>query len=1044
MTINEAAFQERFDKLNENQREAVETIYGPVMVIAGPGTGKTEVLAMRIANLMKSEAQVQPHEILCLTYTDEATNSMRRRLVQVIGTAAHKVNIFTFHAFCNNIIQAHSEYFSLRTLQPITDLERTELMYGLIDSLPSGHLLRRLSGGIYTDVPRLLSLFELMKRENYSPKEISEHIDAYLASLPENPEYIYKKKTNGFEKGQPKQDKIDEETKRMETTRAAAQLLDVYEKHMRDLGRYDFSDMILWVLKAFEEQPWLLQTYQERFQFILVDEFQDTNGAQNDLLKTLTSYWEDPNIFVVGDDDQSIFEFQGARIRNIVDFYDRHRESIKVVILPHNYRSSQEIIDKAMASIKNNGQRLINQIEDIKLEKNIVAANSRFTEATEKIHPVVKMYPCVLQEETDVVNQIIALRDNNVPLNEIAILYAQHKQVANIIDIFEKKGIPFDVKRPANILELPVIEQILSILKYLDLESKKPFSGEDLLFTLLHCPWTKIVPSDLGLVALRMQSIPYTDTARKWKLSLSNEQWLRETGLKNAQAILKWGRLLETWETELTTMPVLLLLEKVLYEGGIVQHEISRPDKIWRLQVLNTFFDFVKDSLDRNAKLNLSTLLKMVERMNDEHISLPVHRVVQSDRGVKLYTAHSSKGNEFEHVFLIGCTKNFWEKKAGNNRQYKLPENLVGTENDERKVYKEEEARRLFFVALTRAKKHLTISYSSNDNAGKALEVSQFVDEICEGDEAIKVAVTDDPISSFIQTTLQPVKPEYFTYANEQWIDRALQQFTMSATSLSRYLRCPLEFYFAELLRVPSQKSDALAFGTAIHAALERFYKEMKVNGDFPPKESLLEWFKYALNKDIASFTQTQLDRRMEQGLTVLAEFYDENIDKLQKNVEIEYKVPRYILEGVPVTAKIDRIEKDGVHCRVFDYKTGKPENNGSKTSSPNDKNPNGGDYWRQMFFYKIVLEHMEENPWIVDQGTFEFVQKLDKGGYKNYTIPFFEHEQALVMQQIKDTYSNIMRKNFDHGCGEAECQWCNFAKNYELLRPSDETEMDD
>src|ERR1043165_4512447 len=145
----EAALLTRYNKLNTAQKQAVDTIYGPVMVIAGPGTGKTEVLSMRIAGLLRSEAQVQPQEILCLTYTDEATNAMRRRLVQIIGAAAHKVQIFTFHGFCNTVIQAAPDYFSKRSLQPVTDLERAEMLYYMLDELPAGHPLRRLSGNVY-------------------------------------------------------------------------------------------------------------------------------------------------------------------------------------------------------------------------------------------------------------------------------------------------------------------------------------------------------------------------------------------------------------------------------------------------------------------------------------------------------------------------------------------------------------------------------------------------------------------------------------------------------------------------------------------------------------------------------------------------------------------------------------------------------------------------------------------------------------------------------------------------------------------------------
>ena len=410
MLINEDLFLDRYNKLNERQREAVDTIYGPVMVIAGPGTGKTEVLSMRIAALLRSEAQVQPHEILCLTYTDEATNAMRRRLLQIIGPAAHKVNIYTFHAFCNNVIQNNSESFSMRSLQPITDLERTELLYQMIEELPQGHPLRKLSGNIYFDSGKLNRLFDLMKREYLTPAYISEAIDEYVADLPNREEYVYKRKYKEFQKGDLKQDQVYEETRKMEGSKAAALLFDSYEQLMKNSGRYDFNDMIIWVLKAFNENPALLQSYQERYQFILVDEFQDTNGSQNELLTLLSSYWDDPNIFVVGDDDQSIYEFQGARIRNIIDFYERHRDNIKIVVLPHNYRSSQPIIDKAMATIQNNQKRLINQLQHLGLDKNIISAGERFKNTADIVLPVVKVYANILQEEADTVLQIEQLR----------------------------------------------------------------------------------------------------------------------------------------------------------------------------------------------------------------------------------------------------------------------------------------------------------------------------------------------------------------------------------------------------------------------------------------------------------------------------------------------------------------------------------------------------------------------------------------------------------------------------------------------------------
>lgn len=1051
MNINEDIFLQRYNNLNEQQREAVDNIYGPVMVIAGPGTGKTEVLSMRIANLLRSEAQVQPNEILCLTYTDEATNSMRRRLVQVIGTAAHRVNIHTFHAFCNNIIQNNSEYFSLRTLQPITDLERTELLYGMLEDLPQGHVLRKLSGNIYYDANRISRLFDLMKRENLRPADISESINEYLRDIPTRDEYIYKKAVKGYSKGDVKQALVDEETKRMELTRAAAHLFDDYEARMRNIGRYDFNDMILWVLDFFKKHPALLQSYQERHQFILVDEFQDTNGSQNELLNMLTEYWgEDSNIFVVGDDDQSIYEFQGARIRNIIDFYQRYRQTIKIVVLPQNYRSSQAILDKAGFTIQHNKQRLIYQLQELQLDKNIVASAPRFKDGNETVVPTVKAYANILQEEADIVMQIEKLHEAHVPLNHVAILYAQHKQAENIIALMERKGLPYTVKKSVNILDLPLIQQLITVVNYLEMERKVPYSAEGLLFEIMHAPYYEIDPTDIALLSLYIQQHKQKDRSLGyWRLLLTNDLLLESLNLRSAKALRRLGNNISRWQREQTELPLPMLIEKIVYEGGIVSYLTQTKDYTWNIQVLHTFFEFVKDAYSRNARIKPSDLLRMLERMNDERIAIPAQKVIQNDNGVHFYTAHGSKGNEFEYVFLVGCTKNFWEGKKGSNSDYKLPDTITSTDDDAEKTYKVEVARRLFYVALTRAKKHLQVSYALNDNEGKSLETSVFIDEISTPEERIAPLLAEEDVLKHLEWAMEPVPDVHIKLANHQWLDHALQQFTMSYTTLCKYLRCPLSFYYENLLRVPFLKNDALAFGSAVHYALERFFRTMKEkNGEFPDKDHLIGAFNSALYGESECFTPIQFERRMEQGNTILSEYYDYYIGKFSKNVEIEFKIPRYMLDGVPVTGKIDRIELDGDNCTVVDYKTGDPDKSASTyTASPNEKDPLGGDYWRQMVFYKLIIENYQEKNWKVNMGIFDYVEKSKKtNDYKRIAIPMYEQDEQIVRKQLKDAYTGIMNHEFDKGCGDENCHWCNFARRYELIRPAENeyVEIDD
>jgi DNA helicase-2/ATP-dependent DNA helicase PcrA len=416
-----------------------------------------------------------------------------------------------------------------------------------------------------------------------------------------------------------------------------------------------------------------------------------------------------------------------------------------------------------------------------------------------------------------------------------------------------------------------------------------------------------------------------------------------------------------------------------------------------------------------------------------------LQRVIQNDNGVHFYTAHSSKGNEFEYVFLIGCTKDFWEKKRSPGNEYRMPDTITATNEDAEKTYKVEVARRLFFVALTRAKKHLQVSFAMNNNAGKALETSCFVDEISAPEERVNKAMAQEDLVEHMQWAMQPVPEVRIRMANAAWIEKVLQQFTMSYTSLSKFLHCPLSFYYETILRVPYQKNDALAFGSAVHHALEYMYKDMKKNGAFPTKEEVLSSFGYAMYLESACFTPIQYERRKEQGTTILTEYYDHYInDSVSKNVEIEFKVPRYLLDGVPVTGKIDKIEFEGSTCKVVDYKTGNPDNSATAmTSPPNEKEPLGGDYWRQMVFYKLLLENYEDRNWRVSTGVFDFVQKSKSGGYTQKTVPVFPQDEEVVRKQLKDAYYGIMNHEFDKGCGKEECRWCNFAKQYELIRPA-------
>ncbi len=417
----EKKFAEEFAKLNEQQQRAVSTLDGPVMVIAGPGTGKTQILASRIGKILL-DTDAQPENILCLTYTDAGVVAMRKRLLQFIGPDAYKVNLYTFHAFCNDIIQENLSLFEKTALDPLSELEKIQLFKELIDSFPKNHLLKRYRGDVYFEVKNLQQLFSTMKKEGWTPAFINERIDSYLADLPTRDEFIYKKKYKNFNAGDLKQEKYNEETERMEKLRAAVGEFDRFQQLMRKRNRYDFDDMINWVIKAFEENKNLLADYQEKFQYVLVDEYQDTSGTQNRLVELLISYWDKPNVFVVGDDDQSIYRFQGASVENMLDFAKNYKDDLVTVVLTNNYRSTQPILDISKTLIDRNDERLVKQIEG--LTKDLLSSNDKIRSITHA--PRLQEYETMRLEMIGLVKKIQQLLAEEVSPGKIGIIYKEN------------------------------------------------------------------------------------------------------------------------------------------------------------------------------------------------------------------------------------------------------------------------------------------------------------------------------------------------------------------------------------------------------------------------------------------------------------------------------------------------------------------------------------------------------------------------------------------------------------------------------------------
>jgi DNA helicase-2/ATP-dependent DNA helicase PcrA len=1038
-------FNDIYNGLNPQQKLAVDNIEGPVMVIAGPGTGKTQILSARIGKILL-ETDTQPGNILCLTYTDAGVGAMRRRLSTFMGPDAYKVNIHTFHAFCHEVIQENLHLFDKISLDPVSELERVKFFKELIDGFTKDHPLKRYRGDVYFEIKKLQSLFSTMKLEGWSPDFINQKIDQHLLDLPYQDDYIYKRKSNQFKVGDLKEDKIREETEKMEKLRAAVNEFDNFQRLMRTHNRYDFDDMITWVVKAFEENELLVRRYQEQFLYILVDEYQDTSGIQNRLVNLLISYWDKPNIFVVGDDDQSIYRFQGANLENMEAFSRSYQDNLLTVVLTNNYRSTQPILDVSKTLIEKNEERLVKKMKG--LSKNLISSNARINGSS--ILPILREYQSPSQEMIGIARELQGLLARSIAPGRIAVIYKENKYGETLAEYCRLQKIPVYTKRSVNILEIPLVKKIVLLLKWLAAEMDIPYSGDEMLFEILHFDWFGIVPVEIAKLSMEVAGRQFTDN------KTSIRQLLYEKSTAPPKDLFSPGPKPElkaacfALEKLIAGVPNLTLqglFEQIIREAGVLTTIMKSPEKASLMDILTGLFDFIKDETRRNPSLSLEDLVNILELMEKEDISLPLVQFSGTDKGVNLLTAHGSKGLEFEFVFFAGCNASIWEKKHKPSNRYKLPDTLfpskkrdnpekpdVSVSRTDDKKAQEEELRRLFYVALSRAEQYLYISYSHFRDDGKELEPSLFIAEIQEHHSfpVEQIFISTEVIAEFQTLVFIGQAPE-IERMEEDLVRRLLDKFVMNVTALNNYLKCPLEFYFKNLVRIPSPKNEATEFGSAVHYALEQLFRKMQANGDqFPAHEILLSDFNWYMERHRESFTREQFKRRLEYGHLVLPEYYNKNVYSWNKIVAIERNIRNVEVSGIPLKGKLDKLEFEGKSVNVVDYKTGDPEKAKPKLLAPGEKEPNGGDYWRQAVFYKILIDQYERG-WQVVSTEFDFIEPDAKKNYKKAKMVISAQDISAVTRQITETWQKIQNHDFYIGCGKEDCHWCSFVKTNHL-----------
>ncbi len=613
-----------------------------------------------------------------------------------------------------------------------------------------------------------------------------------------------------------------------------------------------------------------------------------------------------------------------------------------------------------------------------------------------------------------------------------------------LIKLFRNKNIPAYSRRSVNLMEVPLAKKIIEILKYLAAEHDAPYGGDEMLFEILHFDFFKIPPIEIAKLSVEVAEKKYTEekTSIRRLLNERASQPPRDLFDKGIHPNLKLaGKVIEQLISDTSNVTLQTLLENILHSAGILGLIMQSPEKIASLQVVTALFDFVKEETRRNPDLDIHGLVGNIQLMKDNDVIIPLVQVGGSEKGVNLLTAHGSKGLEFEYVFLAGSNASLWEKKRKPSGGYKFPDTMFSSRS---MSGDEEELRRLFYVAITRAQKQLYITYAAFTNDNKGLEPSQFMQEIVDAHPILtkKITIDTGKMAEFQVLQFEEKGAPEIDKIEEDFITRLLSTFVMNVTALNNYLNCPLQFYFNNLIRIPAPKNENTEFGSAIHHAIQRLFEKMRESPDkqFPSKQQLIGDFSTYMHRHRESFIREAFERRMEYGAEVLSNYYEKYIYEWNKNVTIERLIRNVVVNGVPIKGKLDKLEfisEFGAPVKevnVVDYKTGSPENAEKKLRPPHDKAPNGGDYWRQAVFYKILVDNYGQN-WNAVSSEFDFVEPDKKKNYQKKKLFITPEDITTVTQQITDTWNKIQNRDFYTGCGKPDCHYCDFIKTNKLYR---------
>ncbi|NOY15158.1 MAG: ATP-dependent helicase [bacterium] len=966
------SFSKLYSILNPAQKQAVDTLDGPVMVLAGPGTGKTQVLTLRIANILK-KTDTPPYAVTALTYTEAAAENMIHRLAQIIGQTAYQVNISTFHSFAGRIIKQNPDKFPyLRTGRPINIIEKINLIEDILARHKFFHL--RPFGNASFYVKPLIFTLSTLKREAIPPDTLANLIN-----------------------------QAELEPKRKAKLTELVRFYRLYQKQLAAQGLYDFEDMINHTLDSLAKDHDLSLSVQEKVLYLLIDEYQDTNSAQNKLIAQLSSFWgQAANIFVVGDNDQSIFRFQGASQANFI-FFHKLFPKAKLINLNLNYRSHPAIINVTEHFIQNQRQSLSRIIG---LAKSIQPAKPAKT-STPRIH--LHHFSSLTQEAEFIAQKIKSLIKQGVPPEEISLIYKENKDALVYAPFLNKESIPYTINGQVDILSQPSTQYLLRLIKVIHLWGQP--EAEPLLFTVLNFPFFNLKAAHIGQ-AFRQ--------AHQNKSSFTD---LYLTRPKKFEPIWQIIDLFESLKKDSLKNPLPLFIQNLLESTGLLAYLINSTGDKHQLFYLYTFFNQIKTWYRDKIIASIEDLIINLDLLQKHQIPLEAEPLFTNAKAIKLTTAHKAKGQEFQYVFIAQFIDKKWSHKTVPS-PLPLPASLVPfhQEQDQKKE-KEKEEQRLFYVALTRAKKHVFITIPStiwSDGVIKPTNPASFVHQLPPSQVTTKNH--QDSLASLEKTIISLFKPAPEPEITHQYWRPLLQKLKISPTALNTFLACPYQFLLNNLFRLPRTKSPNLIMGSAIHKAFEEWLIAYKQSPKKANLENIIQIYNNYLENEILA--PAEQERIKTEGAVLLDRFYQDQLTPQLKNSqpfksELDFSSqPIFTPENIPITGKIDRIDRlDDNRYLIIDYKTG-------RVPTKKALNDPDQDYRRQLTFYALLLDTQPE--FIKSKLTFAlwFIgTRSQKPLFFNFTPT--DQEKLNLRQTLKAVWQKIQSLDFPRTNDRRLCRIC-------------------